>query len=193
MSAPPLVCFDVDGTLADTRELNRRAYADVGISIPDHAWGLPWHQWLPGLCGSTERARQVHARKIVRYTTILQEVPAHQVALPPAHVARLLEARSGEVNTVMYATAGHRRTARRVRDKLGLLGPLAPLLTYDERARTLQSNRVVVYVDDNRDTLVRLARDIPRLRTVHYDDQDADTLLATVNHLAALAAVGGRR
>ena len=40
------VVFDLDGTLADTRDLVRRAYDLVGVHMPEHAWGLPAEAWL---------------------------------------------------------------------------------------------------------------------------------------------------
>lgn len=42
--------FDMDGTLVDSREAVRLAYLEVGIVMPDNAWGKRWQEWLPQAC-----------------------------------------------------------------------------------------------------------------------------------------------
>ena len=63
----PFVVFDVDGVLVDTRELVVQAYRDVGVEMPENAWGLPWHEWLPALVGDDGRAAELHREKTRRY------------------------------------------------------------------------------------------------------------------------------
>src|SRR5690554_4950980 len=60
------ICFDIDGTLVDTRELNLRAYAQVGVEIPDDAWGRRWQEWLPEVVGDPDRAIELHCARIAR-------------------------------------------------------------------------------------------------------------------------------
>ena len=38
--------FDLDGTLVNTRLAVKEAYRQVGIEMPDDAWGKPWTEWL---------------------------------------------------------------------------------------------------------------------------------------------------
>lgn len=71
--------FDLDGTLLDSRDAVRRAYLEVGVTMPDDAWGTPWQSW----CGIEE-----HSAKVRVYQRMLDagEVPT----LPSIDVVREL-------------------------------------------------------------------------------------------------------
>lgn len=58
------VSCDMDGVLADTEDASRRAYASVGVSVPDGAWGAPVSAWL--------QDEELHAAKQAKYPRFLQ-------------------------------------------------------------------------------------------------------------------------
>jgi phosphoglycolate phosphatase-like HAD superfamily hydrolase len=65
------VAFDLDGVIADTRGLVKRAYDIVGVDMPDYAWGLSWQEWLPQVIKvGGELARQTHQAKCEIYRTL---------------------------------------------------------------------------------------------------------------------------
>lgn len=82
------VIFDIDGTLADTREATAQAYARAGVRYYDRDFGLRWQDWLPERVGTHTLAEQVHSAKTQHYVQILQETGARE--LPAAHLARRL-------------------------------------------------------------------------------------------------------
>lgn len=41
-----MYAFDVDGVLIDSKSLVARCYEQVGVTMPEGAWGKPWHEWL---------------------------------------------------------------------------------------------------------------------------------------------------
>lgn len=66
--------FDLDGTLFDTAELVRRAYAFAGVEMPREAWGLPARAWLIELVGE-KHWKWVHEKKQHYYVRLLREHP----------------------------------------------------------------------------------------------------------------------
>jgi len=100
------VVFDLDGTLVDTREAVRLAYAAAGATMPEWAWGRPWHQWLFD--------SKVHARKNELYPEYIQRyaqaLPLLQVALDhdvpvitgaSVEAVRAIRARFGPISVVL--------------------------------------------------------------------------------------------
>ena len=95
--------FDMDGTLVDSRDAVRASYADVGITMPDDAWGKPWRHWLPQLCSrSTELAQEVHQNKNEAYMRRIGQVRP----LPLARSLALLHGRIG-MRTAVVTGASH--------------------------------------------------------------------------------------
>jgi beta-phosphoglucomutase-like phosphatase (HAD superfamily) len=82
-----LFVFDLDGVLIDSRQAVEAAYRDAGVEMPSAAWGLPWQSWLIDLCGSDEKAREVHALKNELYPQKLLE---HAQRLPAADIVSAL-------------------------------------------------------------------------------------------------------
>lgn len=48
--------FDFDGTLFDTHDAVYAAYAEIGVTMPDDAWGKAWQEWLPACAPPAEDA-----------------------------------------------------------------------------------------------------------------------------------------
>lgn len=60
----PLIAFDLDGTIVDNEAAVRQAYHDVGVKMPQNAWGRPWQDWLA--------EPMDHHRKNVRYMELIR-------------------------------------------------------------------------------------------------------------------------
>lgn len=85
-----MMIFDMDGTLVDTRDAVRMAYHDVGVAMPGSAWGKPWTQWLPDVCGSVQRATELHAAKEKRYADRLHAVRVTALGALAARVSNFV-------------------------------------------------------------------------------------------------------
>jgi hypothetical protein len=168
----PLVCSDVDGTVVDTRELNRYAYRLAGIEIPDLAWGRTWYEWLPGLVGDLREAVRIHDEKIRVYSELVDECNAGKLALPMTWV--LQDATLAELDTCCL-TASSLRTARTLLERLNVTSPLVASLSYERRLETLRgllrADAPLVYVDDDERTVDRLGSDLPGINVVRYTGQ----------------------
>lgn len=172
-----LLSFDVDGTIVDTRELNRRAYAEVGVEYPADAWGVPWQAWLPRVTGYPEHACEVlHRTKVEVYRRELERTDLRELLLPPGRIAHAHLTRGH--GSVHYLTGGETLTATVILARLGILGPLHGNLTFDQRRRELQLLPAnTLYFDDNAETIRRLARPCPHLNLIHYTGQSYEQLL----------------
>lgn len=60
-----LHAFDLDGTLVDNKALVMRAYSEVGVAVPEGAWGKPWRAWLDDPL--------LHHKKNVRYLELIEQ------------------------------------------------------------------------------------------------------------------------
>lgn len=177
------VSFDIDGTLINTEELNKRAYKLVGIDMPDYAWGLRWQTWLIDIVGSKERAMEVHTSKVHAYAELLRDVKISNVILEPTYIAREM-IRRPDIQ-VQFLTAGTTMTANIILQRLGLRPTMAGNLSYEARrlalhSTVLGSNGAVVYLDDNPENIRRLAEDVPLLSVIHYTGQTANELRTKV-------------
>jgi phosphoglycolate phosphatase-like HAD superfamily hydrolase len=178
--SPRLLAFDVDGTIADTRDLSAKAYAEVGVAVPDGAWGVRWQVWLTDLLGGDlERATDTHARKTAIYASVLRQADLRPLVLPAGRLAYTHLA--GGRRPVRYLTAGSSHTATILLARLGILGPLESNLTYRERWRELRRMPGgTPYVDDNEQTIRTLATDCPHLNLIHYSGQSYEQLTEEV-------------
>lgn len=170
--------LDVDGTVLDTRELNRRAYEEVGVTVPEHAWGLRWEAWLPTASGyELEEAALLHRAKVEVYTRLLETTELEPLLLPPGRVARAHLARG--FGPVLYFTAGSRSTTTLLLARLGILGHVEAELDYDRREKLLTSVPPgSAYVDDRLDTVVRLRHGpAGALNVIHFSGQSYERLL----------------
>lgn len=188
-----LVSFDLDGTLVNTRSLNREAYRRAGVEIPDEAWGLSWREWLPDVIGGDlSDAVAVHQCKQDYYLELIDAVPADDVALPPARLALEIQ-RTGQDDVVMLClTAASLLAARALLNRLRLFVPVIANLRYDQRRDLLVNHvvnfetangvggRPVVYVDDSQETVRRLRDEVVGLASIWYDRQTYSDLLYEV-------------
>lgn len=172
--------FDLDNTLLATAELNRHAYATVGITVPPEAFGKAWHEWLPTLVNNdVDAAVDIHRRKSAIYMSALINANYSQLELAPARVARELMRRHGR-ESVVVITASSTRTAGRIIERvLGSNITWHAGVTLPERVSILQQQMTrgfVTYVDDNEATIQQLTLQPPdRLLPVHFTgESDAE-------------------
>lgn len=175
-----LLSFDVDDTILATRELVTRAYREIGVELPEHAWGLRWEAWLPALFGGDlEQAALVHRAKTAVYEELVRDVDLHQLLLPPGRLA--YAHLSGARGPVRYFTSASSRPVTIILARLGILGRVESGLDYDRRAKLLRDLPPdTPYVDDRLDTIVRLRRDGLKLNLVHFGGQSYERLLEDV-------------
>lgn len=170
-----LVCFDVDGTIVDTRELNLEAYLSVGVVMPSHAWGLRWQQWLPDVVGDENTAVALHQQKVKNFSEILNNTDLWDKTLPSAEIAR--EFSRTESIEVQFLTAASLHTAAIILDKLKLRAPLAANLTIAGKRlhldHAIQSGEYasVTYIDDDASAIGVLRALSPKIRAVHFTGQ----------------------
>lgn len=171
------LALDVDGTVLDTRELNRRAYEEVGVQVPEHAWGLRWEAWLPTTSGyELEAAEVLHRAKVEVYLRMLETVDLRALLLPPGRLAHVHLARS--LGPVRYLTASSARTATVLLARLGILGRVEANLSFERRAELLRDlPDGTPYVDDRLDTVVRLRQHAANVRAIHFSGQTYERLL----------------
>ncbi|MEU7476662.1 hypothetical protein AB0A63_11825 [Lentzea sp. NPDC042327] len=173
--------FDIDGVLVDTREIVRRAYAEVGIELPDRLWGSSWRIWLPELCGGDLlRAQAVHDQKTQAHLDLLSETRV--ATLAGAEAARALHSRGW---TVKFITSGTREVVRRTLDSAdpSLSGFLAGTdldSTGKRRALDGISPAGGVYVDDNHDLGVKVTGG-STWKLVHFRDQTEAELIKEIS------------
>lgn len=184
---PSVWVFDLDGTLLDTAELSRQAYAAVGITMPDHAWGTSWKEWLPDLLGGNiNAAAAIHASKTMIYLRELIRCDLQGMELPALEVARELFA--DNPTRVKILTASSALSCRRILNRLGFdtieYHTELHFIARQQHLRSWAVHANVTYVDDNNDTINRLAsKPSESIKLVHYTDQSADALRAEMGTL----------
>lgn len=163
-----IIVFDVDGVLVDTRELVRRAYAEVGVIQPDYAWHQPWYNWLPGLAGGYALAKEVHTNKNIAYINLISvlgvpELPAATLVKSWPILTNVLAMSSGSefaVYAVLRAVGLH---------KMQVLGTgLSEEAKNDVLCQVVEPG---VYIDDS-----EFEPAAPGWRTVRYTAQTAEEL-----------------
>lgn len=176
---PSIWAFDLDGTLLDTMELNRQAYATVGVTVPTEAAGLSWLEWLPAqVGGNVEVAATIHRAKTGLYLRQLIETDLKGMELPALKIAQ--ELYTDNPTRVKLVTAAAFGSTRRLinRFRLDTIEYHAELV-YGKRLAQLRNWAMfndVTYVDDSAVTVARLRVDAPNVRVIHYTDQDLETL-----------------
>lgn len=177
-----IISFDVDGTLVDTRRLNKRAYAGVDVIMPDDAWGKPWFTWLPHTTGlSVEEAREIHSEKVQCYARLLAEIDITELELPAGRLARELSHEEHGPVDVVLLTAGAHNTLGDIIHKIDI-HPVAThaQLTIIERLTVLDRLAPCTYVDDLESTTKVIRALSPDVRVFTYVGQSYDELLAFV-------------
>lgn len=178
--------FDIDGTLVDTRELNRLAYLELGVEIPDYAWGLPWHQWLPDLFKTRDEAVIIHRAKVSWYESFLADVTTEVPELPSAYIAR--EAvKAQDPGDVVILTAGSRETAETLLSRVGIEPASVALhasLDIPHRLMKLAALEPgTVYIDDLAVNVEDARMFAPHLNVIHYTDQSRADLISEIRTL----------
>ncbi|WP_157528525.1 hypothetical protein [Nocardia sp. NRRL S-836] len=172
--------FDIDGVLVDTREIVRRAYAEVGVELPDHLWGTTWRNWLPPLCGGDLlRAQVVHDRKTRSHLDLLSRTRV--TTLAGAEAARELHSRGW---TVKFITSGTREVVQRTLHSAdpslnGFLAGTDLDSTGKRKALEEISPAGGVYVDDNYDLGVKVTGG-STWKLVHFHGQAETELIKEI-------------
>jgi phosphoglycolate phosphatase-like HAD superfamily hydrolase len=176
-----LLCCDVDGTIFNSRELVRRAYASVGVAQPDASWGLCWQDWLIDYFdGDKLKALTVHSQKTEAYVSLLIRTDLKQYELPTTAVARTWRKRYGD-KSVSYLTAGTASTASSVVQRLNIAGTLLGGLRYEQRLSALLNvPHGTVYLDDNAETIANLHRDAPGIHAIDIRDLTVDDIMRRI-------------
>lgn len=173
------VSFDVDGTLISTQELNRRAYAEVGVRVPDHAWGERWQDWLTNVVGDYGTAVVLHARKTFIYADMVRDCDVSTIELPAGRVAReLSHGLHGDV-AVHLLTGGAQHSTEQVLRRLDIHA-VAVHTNLDHVARVARLAQLppgTLYVDNLATTVEKLLTQVPYIRSIHYVDQTYDEIL----------------
>lgn len=173
-------CFDLDGTLVNTSDLNHKAYDMVGVTVPTYAAGLPWQSWLVEYAGSHRAATYLHLRKIAEYAKLLLDTTVDDLRLPPLDIALKLFAR--DPNSVVVLSAASMPAATQLLQICGIHGvQMEAGLTYPQRlshVRQLAETYRVHYLDDNEATIMNMRRDTlyKPIIPVLYEGQDVPTL-----------------
>lgn len=176
---PQMWCFDLDGTLIDTAEINRQAYETVGVKMPARAAGLSWLEWLPEYCGGNhDIAATLHREKMHIYLRRLIETDVKGMTLPALEIAQELYA--DNPTRVKILTAASLLSTRRLVNRFGLdTIEYHTELPYGKRMTLLRNWAMfadVTYVDDSPKTVEKLRIDAPNIKVIHYAGQDRKTL-----------------
>jgi phosphoglycolate phosphatase-like HAD superfamily hydrolase len=172
------ICFDIDGTLVDTRELNLRAYAQVGVEIPDDAWGRRWQEWLPEVVGDPDRAIELHERKTSIYVDLILASTVADIELPCARIARELSHQEHGPVRVYLLTGASTRPVLKIIQHLDIHpNRLFSNLDYAARQRYLEKMPGgTPYLDDLAETVEQLRVDVPHIRPIRYTGQTYEQL-----------------
>lgn len=168
-STERVVVFDLDGVLVDSKDMVKRAYAEVGVYMPDYVWGLPWQSWLGD--------PSAHEAKTAVYLDMITDEGVTE--LSGVDVARRV--RTEGLGRVMVLTGASDESTELVLTSLDLADiDWSTGQTRDGKARMLQGliqdGHEVVYVDDDEDAVRHFQRTIADLHVVHYQGQDAGDL-----------------
>jgi hypothetical protein len=172
MISVPIV-FDIDGVLADTKDLVHEAYRRCGVTVPPGAWGKPWTDWLPDMCKTYENAQKIHDMKTAMYLEMLDRVKP----LPMCDVAKeLVEVAP---HYVLFITSARKTTAQGILEHLGL--PVGHLLgaefnTYEKMMHLKITSSAGVYVDDNLEAGAQVVAPLENWTLIAYDGGDYNVL-----------------
>jgi hypothetical protein len=140
-----LYVYDLDGTLADTKEAVVEAYRSVGVEPPEDFFGKSWQEWLFNSDGSLNV--EAHTRKNEAYVHMLQHNPHLIRRLPMADLAE----RTGGV----ILTAASPQSASAVCAVLNLSLVILAGFTIEGKIQTLRrwsgrKQEMVIFDDDLR-------------------------------------------
>jgi hypothetical protein len=144
--------YDLDGTLAHTRDAVVTAYRRVGVEPPSDFFGKTWAEWLPNLVGSIVGARRIHDAKNVEYLQIVRDG-----LIAPTRIRDLALTTGGVIVTGASSEAAHA-----VKEAIGL-GEFQVFaeLTLDGKIRTLNklSRDGGIVFEDSPDAVLRIRKE----------------------------------
>lgn len=167
------VVFDLDGVLADTRELVVRAYADVGVIMPPEVWGRPWHEWLHSVT--------LHAAKTERYVQLIREGALDEHVTSVCGLLQRLQLEG--IPTAILTGASYEAATVFIDRYLCNHAPMLLGYSCDMRVKKtalvhLSVKYHVTYVDD--DPIWQNEFSDTEVHFVHYHGQDSDDLYREV-------------
>jgi phosphoglycolate phosphatase-like HAD superfamily hydrolase len=168
------VVFDLDGTLADTRDLVLRAYESVGIKMPNKAWGAAAEEWLEKYVGKPHVA-ETHRMKNVAYRALIAAQGLRE--LPACHLCRTLS-RDDEYEVSILTGASYvAAEAVRAALKLRHVPFLGVAMKHEDKLRILSSGEAGIYFDDDYEAAVSVANATDWVVSYVSENTDLDTLL----------------
>lgn len=108
-----LACFDLDGTLFDTKEVNYFSYRDAlltyGIVLDREYFvtkcnGRHYTEFLPIIMGNAEEIDSVHTQKKIAYQKNLDKARIN------SHLIRMIKLMKESYNTAIVTTASRKNT-----------------------------------------------------------------------------------
>lgn len=166
------IVFDLDETLADTKQLVLAAYGAAGVPNAEKYWGRSADEWLPLVAGAD--ASRVHELKDKLYAILLNDCETTDIELAPAKLARKLKADGYAIGVLTSASL---LSTFMVLQKLDLWDEVrcryaVPPIDKAEVLGDFGSSGV--YIDNDSNTIASLH---DGWRGVHYTGQSYDELL----------------
>ena len=170
--------FDLDGTIFDTRPLVEKAYAEVGVQLPETAWGRTWQEWLVPHCGGDHAyAALLHGHKAVVYDQLLHDADL-ELSSAGQLLVELVAAGDLSVTIMTGASVG---AASRLVQMIGAPVHVLPGMRVRDKAMRLLRLRLgglrgVAYVDDDLAALEDIRASNTGARLVEFNGQGLDEL-----------------
>lgn len=175
--------FDMDGVLVDTHQLVIDAYRQVGVEMPEGAWGKPWHEWLIDYFdGDIPLASDAHTKKTDVYMVWLKQ--GMFKPLPPADVITKLYQEwypVGVLSGATYSAVGHISKALNIIHKNTTIRAGCSQQNKQEAiARLLLAGKTdIVYVDDDKDAGQAIT-EVSSARFIWYRGQTKEELMEEI-------------
>jgi beta-phosphoglucomutase-like phosphatase (HAD superfamily) len=161
--------FDLDETLISSRSAIVEAYAEIGVIMPDDAWGKPWAEWLPQVCGDTRTAEKIHKMKTMKYAAKIDTLRI----LPPGLCARRLISRAQSVGVL---TAASRDSTYAIMNHILPGVSWISGLSWQMKREVLEKHGGPgYYIDDNEEQGRAITKDLD-WTFVHYSGQKSEQL-----------------
>lgn len=180
----PLVVFDLDGCLVDSRRVVRDAYKWAGVDAPENVLEFEGIDWIVEQLDPASEivAQDIRRAKAVRYLETIGDAKV----LPPYPVACVLKRRghtcvvlSGAPIGAIHQVQMHHRWTWPFVAGLDGCRTTAKQVALQSMARDLHPNDVPVYVDDQK---VRVPKP---WRFVHYIGQTEEELMEEITWTSA--------
>tara|TARA_R110000824_G_scaffold58288_1_gene157709 strand:- start:3433 stop:3933 length:501 start_codon:yes stop_codon:yes gene_type:complete len=145
--------FDLDGTLVNTRLAVKEAYRQVGIEMPDDAWGKPWTEWLNN--------KFAHDAKAKIYPDVLKEFAE------PLPLYRYVQQTQAPV-----ITGASRDAVRAINDMFGSLNVIITCATRQRKVEIIQQ-----YIHEKKDDITYVDDDIQMHKEIKKANLSCSVLL----------------